>query len=231
MKPLVRNVMLTGLLAMAASSMPGAQKIEGRLPMSQDSRVENRRMFLDARAPDVPPRYSASEIRKMIYDAKTPDDFSRLADYFDFRSMEFEQKAEAQLKELQRLLALRFHPRIYATQVDNARELIRRYKAQALECSARATAVGARSTVDTEMIASSIAVARTSSSSFVHWYRSKYGLLSPTEVARFAAERENTAYREETSRHVSAPINDWFERWYRTKVGLPSPFEEDWTRR
>lgn len=154
MKPFVRSVMFTGVLAMAASSRAVAQKIAEQLPRSQDSRVENRRMFLDARAPDLPPRYSASEIRKMIYYAKTPDDFRRLADYLDFRSMEFEQKAGVQLKELQRLLALRFHARIYATQIDNTRELIKRYKAQAQGCSARATAYRARSTLDTEMVAS-----------------------------------------------------------------------------
>lgn len=112
--------------------------------------TENRRMFLDARAPDLPPRYSASEIKEMIHDAKAPDDFRRLADYFDFRAMDFEQKAEVQLSELQRLLALRYHARSYATQVDNTRELIKRYKAQAQECSARATAYRAQSTLNTE---------------------------------------------------------------------------------
>ena len=226
MKPFVRSVMFTGVLTMAASSMAVAQKIAEQLPRSQDSNVENRRMFLDARAPDLPRRYSASEIRKMIYDAKTPDDFRRLADYLDFRSMEFEQKVEVQLKELQRLLALRFHARIYATQVDNTRELIKRYKSQAQECSDRATAYRARSTLDAEMVASSIAVAQTSSSQFEQWYRGKYGRPSPTEVARVSTVQANTAYREQTPRQVAAPANSWYEGWYRAKFGRPSPLEQ-----
>ncbi len=178
-----------------------------QLPRSQDSNVENRRMFLDARAPDMPARYSASEIRKIIHDAKTPDDFRRLADYFDFRSMEFEQKAEVQLKELQRLLALPYHARIYATQVDNTRELLKRYKAQA-------------------QAARSMAVAQTSNSSFEQWYRAKYGRPSPTEEARMTANEANTAYRAETPSHVAEPANTWYEGWYRAKFGRSSPTEE-----
>ena len=197
-----------------------------QLPRSQDSNVKNRRMFLDARAPDLPPRHSASEIRKMIHDAKTPDDFSRLADYFDFRSMEFEQKAKVQLNELQRLLALPFHARSYPIQVDNTRELIRRYRAQAQECSARATAYRAQSTSDAEMVASSIAAAQTSSSQFEQWYRAKYGRPSPTEMARVSAVQANTAYREETPRQVAAPATTWYEGWYRAKFGRPSPLEK-----
>ena len=112
------------LSALAAISIWCGVGVAEQLPRSQDRNVENRRMFLDARAPDLPPRYSALEIRKMIHDAKTPDDFRRLADYFDFQAMEFEQRSEVQLKELQRLLALRFHARTYATQVDNTRELM-----------------------------------------------------------------------------------------------------------
>jgi len=98
------------------------------------------RMFLDARAPDRPPRYSRSEIKRMIHDAKTAEDFGRLADYFDYRSLEFQQKADGQVKELERLLALRFHARTYATQLDYTRELIKEYRSKAVECTARATA-------------------------------------------------------------------------------------------
>ena len=226
MKPFVRSVMFTGVLAMAASSMAVAQRIAEQLPRSQDSKVANRRMFLDARAPDLPPRYSASEIRKMFYDAKTPDDFRRLSDYLDFRSMKFEQKAEAQLKELQRLLALRYHARIYSMHVDNTRALIKRYKVQAQECSARATAYRARSTLEAELVASSIGVGQTSSSQFEQWYLGKYERPSPTEVARVSTVQANTAYRKETPRQVAAPANCWYEGWYRAKFGRPSPLEE-----
>jgi len=97
-------------------------------------------MFVGARAPDYPPRYSRSEIKKMTHNAKTSEDYERLADYFDFRAMEFEQKSQDQLKELERLLALSYRAKSYPMQVDSAREFLRRYKAQAQECSARAAA-------------------------------------------------------------------------------------------
>lgn len=98
------------------------------------------RMFLDAHAPDQPPRYSRSEIKKKIRDAKTAEDFSRLADYFDYQSLEYQQKAEEEVKELERLLALRYHARTYSTQLDYTRDLIKKYRIKADECSARATA-------------------------------------------------------------------------------------------
>ena len=76
------------------------------------------------------------------------------------------------------------------------------------------------------MAAGSIAVAQTSSGQFEQWYRAKYGRPSPTEVARVAAEQENTAYREEAPRLVAAPMNTWFEGWYRAKFGRQSPLAE-----
>jgi hypothetical protein len=97
-------------------------------------------MFLDARAPGIAPTYSRSEVKKMVRDAKTPEDFNRLADYFDYRSLEFEQKSQEQVKELQRLLALPYHARTYQSQVDYTRELIKRYKAQAQAYSTQADA-------------------------------------------------------------------------------------------
>lgn len=103
------------------------------------------RMFLDAHAPDQP-KYSRSEIKAMIRNAKTPDDFMRLADYFDYQALEYEQKSQDELKELQRLLALRYHARTYPTQVSNTRDLIARYKAKVQECSARADAYRASAT-------------------------------------------------------------------------------------
>jgi hypothetical protein len=96
------------------------------------------RMFLDAHAPDQPPKYRRSEIKRMIQGANTPEDFQRLADYFDYQSLVFQQKAEDQVKDLERLLALRFHARSYPTQVEYTRELILQYRTKADECSARA---------------------------------------------------------------------------------------------
>ena len=94
-------------------------------------------MFLDAHAPNQPD-YSRSEVNRMIRDAKTPEDFDRLADYFDGRAMQFEQKSQDEMKELQRLLALPYHARSYSTQLEYTRELIEHDEAEAQECSARA---------------------------------------------------------------------------------------------
>lgn len=137
MKPSIKSTILTAALTIGACSQSVAQMA---------SKNEMRRMFLDARAPDLPPRYSRSEVRNMIHAAKTPDDIGRLADYFDFRAMEFEQKSEQQLKELQRLVALPYRARSYATQVDITRELIKRYGVQSQECSARVAIYRARIT-------------------------------------------------------------------------------------
>jgi hypothetical protein len=95
------------------------------------------RMFLDAHTP-AEPTYSRTEINQMIHAAKTSGDFKRLADYFAYRSMEFDQKSQEQTKELERLLALRYHARTYQAQVDYTRELIKRYKAEAKDCTDRA---------------------------------------------------------------------------------------------
>lgn len=98
------------------------------------------RMFLNAHAPDQPPRYRRSEIKQMIRDAKTANDFGRLADYFDYQSLKFQQKSGEEVIELERLLAVRFHPRTYGTQLDYTRNLIKTYRTKADECSARANA-------------------------------------------------------------------------------------------
>ena len=101
-----------------------------QLPAQRYSETGVSKRFLDAHAP-AQPTYSRSEVKKMIRDAKTSEDFNRLADYFDCRSMEFEKKSQEQVKELQRLLALPYHAKTYQSQVDYTRELIKRYKVQA----------------------------------------------------------------------------------------------------
>lgn len=94
------------------------------------------RMFRDAHTPD--PTYSSAEMKKLMRNAQTSADYEKLADYFDYRSTQFEQKSDDQLKELERLLALPYHPRTYPAQVDYTRKLIKRDKARAEEYSVRA---------------------------------------------------------------------------------------------
>ena len=86
------------------------------------------------------PKYSRSEIKSMIRDARTAEDFERLGNYFDYQSLVYKQKAEEQVNELARLLALRYHAKSYPIQVDYTRELLKEYRIKADECSARANA-------------------------------------------------------------------------------------------
>jgi hypothetical protein len=131
----LRNV----LLSLAGISIAWSVAFADQTPVQQYAKSGISRMFLDAHSPDQP-KYSRSDIKRMTHDAKTSEDFERLADYFDYRAMEFEQKTHEDLKELQRLLDLPYRAKSYPTQVDHVRELIRSDKAQEKDCSARANA-------------------------------------------------------------------------------------------
>ncbi len=65
-------------------------------------------------------------------------ELKRLGNYYDYQSLVFKQKAEEQVNELERLLALRYHAKSYPIQVDYTRELIKEYRIKADECSDRA---------------------------------------------------------------------------------------------
>jgi hypothetical protein len=95
-------------------------------------------MFLDAHAPDMPPRYSRVEVKHMIRDAKTSEDFERLTDYFDYQALDYKRKAQEELNEFEGLATVHFHPRTYPTQFATTLELIQRYRMKAHDCSDRA---------------------------------------------------------------------------------------------
>lgn len=147
-------------IALAWMLLASGVGFANQLPEQKYSKSRVSRMFLDAHSPSNPPAYSRSEVKKMILDAKTPNDFARLADYFDYRAMEFEQKSQEQAKELQRLLALPYHARSYPAQVDYTRDLIKRYKAQAQECSARADSYRERAETGSETTGSGVVPTR-----------------------------------------------------------------------
>ena len=142
------------LFTLAAMYIACAAASASQSSLQGYSKSKISRMFLDAHAPDEPPTYSRSEIKKMIQDAKTSEDFERLADYFDYQSLEFEQKAYQQVTDLERLLALRYHSRAYPTQVEYTRELIKKYRAKAYECSARASGYRSHTTGVSTRVAS-----------------------------------------------------------------------------
>jgi len=129
--------LILALLTLAAMCIVSAQGFAEESLLHGYSRSGVNKMFLDAHAPDIPPRYGRAEIKHMIRDAKTSEDFERLADYFDYQALDYKRKAQEELKELERLAAVRFHPRTYATQFAATLERIQQYKAKANDSSDR----------------------------------------------------------------------------------------------
>ena len=61
---------------------------------------------------------------------------------------------------------------------------------------------------------------------FDQWYKMKYGRNSPAEEARLKAERESTAFREETPSRVAPARVNWAEVLFKAKLGRNTPAEE-----
>jgi hypothetical protein len=126
------------LLTLAAMCIVGAQGLAEESLLHGYSRRGVNKMFLDAHAPDMPPRYSRVEVKHMIRDAKTSEDFERLTDYFDYQALDYKRKAQEELNEFEGLATVHFHPRTYPTQFATTLELIQRYRMKAHDCSDRA---------------------------------------------------------------------------------------------
>lgn len=88
--------------------------------------------------------YTRTDIKHLVKTAQTNDEFERLADYFDRQAEEYTAKHEAEQKELDRLLALRYHARSYPTQVESTRNRIDHFKALSRQCSEQAALYRAR---------------------------------------------------------------------------------------
>jgi len=126
------------LLTLVTTCIVGAQGFAEDSLLHGSSRSRVNKMFLDAHAPDIPPRYSRAEIKHMVRDATTPGDFERLAYSFDYQALDDKRKALEEPKELEGLTASRFGPRTYSTQYATTLDQIQRYRARAHECSDRA---------------------------------------------------------------------------------------------
>ena len=96
--------------------------------------------------PGFHPKYVRSELKRMVRTAHTPEDFERLATYFDDREQEFHKKAEDEKRELNRCLAIPYTSSKYPTPADNARGLLQYYQLKADELGQRATAYHMRAT-------------------------------------------------------------------------------------
>jgi hypothetical protein len=74
--------------------------------------------------------------------------------------------------------------------------------------------------------ANTLTAAPTSTGWTDQWFKAKFGHSSPQEAARQKAERENTAFREETTGEVTPSFVNWTEQYFRAKFGRSSPIED-----
>jgi hypothetical protein len=97
---------------------------------------------------EVASTYGREDINRLIRTAQTPDEFTRIALYFDRQAEMYATKCEEEQKELDRLLAQYYHPRSYPAQVENTRNRIERFKALYHKCTEQANLYRSRATVD-----------------------------------------------------------------------------------
>lgn len=76
------------------------------------------------------------------------------------------------------------------------------------------------------MAANGLFAAQASNTWLDQWYKAKYGRISPAEEARLNAERESTAFREETPGDVTPETPNWMEQYFKAKLGRNTPAEE-----
>lgn len=81
-----------------------------------------------------------SDVKRLLKNAQTPDEFAQLATYFDQRSKEFEQKARDEDKELDRLSNVTFRAKNYPIMVDRARNSGNYDRSEAKKCAEEALA-------------------------------------------------------------------------------------------
>ena len=90
--------------------------------------------------------FTRADVKRLVKTAQTADEFERLAVYFDRQAEEYAGKHDAEQKELDRLLALRYHARSYPAQVEGTRNRMDHFKALTRKCSEQAEQYRARAT-------------------------------------------------------------------------------------
>lgn len=96
---------------------------------------------------EVANAYTRADVKRLVKAAQTADEFERLAVYFDRQAEENAAKFAVEQKELDRLLALRYHARSYPTQVESTRNRIDHFKTLSHRCSEQAALYRARAKV------------------------------------------------------------------------------------
>jgi len=84
------------------------------------------------------PDFNKAELKRMMRTAHTSEEYEQLAGYFEHRATDFETKAAQKQRELDDLLAYRYHPKTYAIQVDTARNWMDYFRKEINTCSERA---------------------------------------------------------------------------------------------
>ena len=84
------------------------------------------------------PGFNNDELKHMMRTAHTSEQYEQLAAYFEHRATDFETKAAQKQRELDDLLAYRYHPKTYAIQVDTARNWMDYFRKEINTCSERA---------------------------------------------------------------------------------------------
>ncbi len=100
------------------------------------------------------------DVKRLMKTARTADEFEHLAIYFDRQAEECLAKYEAEQKELDRLLALRYHARSYPTQVESTRNRMDHYKTLSHKYTEQAGLYRARAKEDAAIDALSAPVPR-----------------------------------------------------------------------
>src|SRR5579863_9219519 len=82
--------------------------------------------------------YTPVEMKHLIKTAHTEKDFGEIAAYFDAQAEMYAARYETEAKEFYRLVALPYHARSFAAQVENTRNRMDKFKALARKYSQQA---------------------------------------------------------------------------------------------
>jgi len=105
MKPFVRSIMFTGVLAMAASSVAVAQTSSNSFEQWYRAKY-GRHDTVSARnytEPVQPPTYGKAQVRQMMRDAHTREQYLVLAEYYRGQQQTFREHARREWSEAVRL--------------------------------------------------------------------------------------------------------------------------------
>jgi hypothetical protein len=108
-------------------------------------------------APVSQPSLKHSEVKRLMKTAQTPEEFGRLADYFNQRAKQFEVKSQEDSEELARLREARFRPKSYPVQVTSAQYGLESDQSEAQKCRTLANSYSHSAGISPEKATPSVA--------------------------------------------------------------------------